>query len=378
MTGVVADARGRSSLEFLVEPTGAAVPAAERTARLQRPRFGQVFTDHMVTIQYDEDLGWHSARVRAVAPLPLHPATAVLHYAQEVFEGLKAHRRPDGSIVLFRADSHAARFNCSLARMAMPAMPEELFVEALRQLVALDAPWVPEAPGTSLYLRPFMIATDTALGAGHPSRTYLFTVIASPAGSYFGTRADPITVWLSERYVRAVEGGTGAAKAGANYAGALLGLQEAAAHGCDQAVWLDAAERRWVEEAGAMNLFFVLGSGDSARLVTPTLTGTFLPGITRDSILALAPSLGLRASEERISVEAWEHLSRSGEMTEAFACGTASVVVGVGEVRSAHTTWTVGDATEGPVTARLREALIGLHRGTAIDQFGWVQVVVPA
>jgi branched-chain amino acid aminotransferase len=364
-------------LDFAIEPNARPLPEDERAALLTAPRFGQLFTDHMVTIMYDVDRGWHSARVRAVEPLPLHPATAVFHYAQEVFEGLKAHRRPNGSVILFRADSHAARFNQSLRRMAMPELPEEVFVEALRQLVALDVGWVPEAPGTSLYLRPFMIATDTALGAGHASKSYLFIVIASPSGSYFGERADPISVWVSNRYARAAAGGTGAAKAGANYAGALLGLAEAAEKGCDQAVWLDAAERRWIEEAGAMNLFFVLGRGSSARLVTPALTGTFLPGITRDSILTLAPPLGLPVSEERISLEDWERWSRSGELTEAFACGTASVVVGIGEVRSENACWTVGAGTEGPVTRRLRDELVGIHRGTRAGPAPWVDIVVP-
>ena len=367
-----------SPLDFRVEPSTDTLPGDQRRALLEDPRFGQVFTDHMVTIEYDGARGWHAAQVRALAPLSLHPATAVLHYAQEVFEGLKAHRREDGSIVLFRGRAHAARFNRSLQRMAMPELPEDVFVEALHRLVVTDADWVPSAPGTSLYLRPFMIATDTALGAGRPSGSYLFVVIASPSGSYFGSRTEPLSVWLSDTYVRAAEGGTGSAKAGANYAGALLGLQEAAEQGCDQAVWLDASERRWIEEAGAMNLFFVLGSGPGARLVTPQLTGTFLPGITRDSILALAPDLGLPASEERISVERWQQLSRSGELTEAFACGTASVVVGIGEVRSARTSWTIGTGSEGDVTRRLREALTGRHRGSVPDDRGWVDVVVPA
>jgi branched-chain amino acid aminotransferase len=362
-------------LEFATEPGAALVAADERAALLAAPRFGQVFTDHMVTIRYDAGRGWHSARVHTVEPLPLHPATAVLHYAQEAFEGLKAHRRSDGSVVLFRAASHAARFNRSLRRMAMPELPEDVFVEALHRLVALDAAWVPEAPGTSLYLRPFMIATDTALGAGHASKSYLFAVIASPSGSYFGERADPISVWVSGHYVRAAAGGTGAAKAGANYAGALLGLEEAAERGCDQAVWLDAAEHRWIEEAGAMNLFFVLGAGGSARLVTPALTGTFLPGITRASILALAPTLGLAVSEQRVAIDDWERWSRSGDLTEAFACGTASVIVGIGEVRSESTSWTVGDGTEGPVTRLLRDELVGIHRGTRADPAGWVSTV---
>jgi branched-chain amino acid aminotransferase len=360
-----------ADLEFRIVRDRLALRPSERAKLLEEPKFGQVFTDHMVTVEYQPERGWHSPQVRPLDSLRLHPATAALHYAQEVFEGLKAHRRADGGVSLFRADRHAVRFNRSLRRMAMPEFPEQVFLRALHLLVGIDAEWVPPQDGASLYLRPFMFATDTALGAGHPSGSYLFVVIASPSGNYFGARADPIKVWVSDNYVRAAVGGTGAAKAGANYAGALLGLQEAADHGCDQAVWLDAAERRWVEEAGAMNLFFVLGEGDQARLVTPELTGTFLPGITRESILELAPALGVPVSEERVSVQDWERLSRSGKLSEAFACGTASVIVGIGEVCSAAGSWTIGSGAEGPVTTRLRQEIVGIQRGVRADTFGW-------
>jgi branched-chain amino acid aminotransferase len=362
---------------FTVELNDSATPDHVRAELLERPRFGQVFTDHMVTLRYDRSHGWRSARVESLAPLPMHPATAALHYGQEVFEGLKAHRRGDGSVVLFRAGAHAARFNRSLRRMAMPELPEDLFLAAVRALVAVDAAWVPAGEGTSLYLRPFMIATDATLGAGSPSASYLFTVIASPSGNYFGTRPDPLRVWISDRYVRAAAGGTGAAKTGGNYAASLLGLQEARDQSCDQAVWLDAAERRWVEEAGAMNLFFVHGRGDDAKLVTPPLTGTFLPGITRDSILTLAPTLGIAAVEQRVSVGGWERRGRSGELTEAFACGTAAVIAGIGEVRSARTAWQIGSERGTPVTAALRDELVGIQRGTRPDPFAWVDTVVP-
>lgn len=362
-------------MTFTVELNDAPTPDDVRAGLLDNPRFGQVFTDHMVTISYDAETGWNAGRVGPLAPLPLHPATAALHYAQEVFEGLKAHRRDDGSVVLFRADAHAARFNRSLRRMAMPELPENLFLAAVRALISVDAAWVPDAVGASLYLRPFMIATDSTLGAGKPSGSYLFVVIASPSGDYFGARPDPLRVWISDRYTRAAAGGTGAAKTGGNYAGALLGLQEAAEQGCDQAVWLDPVERRWVEEAGAMNLFFVLRRGGRERLVTPPLTGTFLPGITRDSILTLAPALGIEASERRMSVEGWERRCRSGELTEAFACGTAAVIAGIGEVRSAGSSWSVGDG-DGAVTTALRDELVGIQRGTRPDRFGWVETVV--
>ena len=362
---------------FTFELNQDAAPDDVRAAQLANPHFGRVFTDHMVTIAYDPDQGWHSASVRPLAPLPLHPATAALHYAQEVFEGLKAHRRGDGSVVLFRCDAHAARFNRSLRRMSMPALPEDLFRAAVRALVTADAAWVPEQHDASLYVRPFMFATDTALGAGKPSARYLFVVIASPSGPYFGSRRDPLRVWISDRHVRAAVGGTGEAKDGANYAGALLGLQEAADADCDQTVWLDAAERRWIEEAGAMNLFFVLDGPSGIRLRTPPLSGTFLPGITRDSILALAPHLGLVATEGRVSVQGWHRRCRSGQMTEAFACGTASVIAGIGEVRSARASWHVGHGGEGPVTTTLRDELVGIQRGTRPDRFGWIETVVP-
>jgi branched-chain amino acid aminotransferase len=362
--------------QFTLERNGAPTPPDERAGLLENPRFGQVFTDHMVTIAYEDGRGWVSPRVGPLAPLSLHPATAALHYAQEVFEGLKAHRHADGSIATFRAEAHAARFNRSLRRMAMPELPEEVFLEAIRALVTVDAEWVPAQEGASLYLRPFMFATTPTLGAGHPSSSYLFTVIASPSGGYFGERRRPLRVWVSNRYVRAAAGGTGAAKTGGNYAGALLGLREAEQQGCDQAVWLDAAERRWVEEAGAMNLFFVYGARDDARLVTPPLTGTFLPGITRDSVLSLAPRLGIEAVEQPVSVTDWERDGRSGEMTETFACGTASVLNGIAEARSASGSWRIGDGCEGAVTAALRAELVGIQRGTRPDPFGWVETVV--
>lgn len=360
---------------FAVHRAATPVPATDRHALLEAPRFGKVFTDHMVTIAYDGE-GWRDAQVRPLESLSLHPATAVLHYAQEVFEGLKAHRQTSGAVVLFRPEDHAERFNRSLARMSMPELPTQLFVQSLRELVSLDAEWVPEAAGASLYLRPFMIATDTALGAGEPSRTYLFVVIASPSGPYFGSEPRAISVWLSQQFVRAADGGTGAAKTGGNYAGALLGLREAAVQGCDQAVWLDARERRYVEEAGAMNLFFVLGSGARARLVTPALTGTFLAGITRASILELAPSLGIPVEEATISVDDVRGWLEQGRLSEMFACGTAAIVAGIGRVRSPTDDLSVGDGAEGPVTRRIRDCLAAVQRGTRPDPFGWTHRVV--
>ena len=259
----------------------------------------------------------------------------------------------------------------------MPELPEETFVRALELLVAQDRDWVPSGEGYSLYLRPFMIATQRGLGVNHPSNEYLFCVIASPAASYFSGGVKPVTVWLSEDYTRAAPGGTGAVKAGGNYAAAFVAQQQAVDQGCDQVVWLDAAEHRWVEEMGGMNLFFVFGAagGQGPQLMTPALTGTLLPGITRDSLLRLAPELGIKASEDRISVDAWRAQCASGELTEVFACGTAAVVTPVGRVKGASGEWLVADGAPGPVTMRLRDELIGIQNGRLPDPFGWLHKV---
>ncbi|WP_229795115.1 branched-chain amino acid aminotransferase, partial [Saccharothrix coeruleofusca] len=255
----------------------------ERVAEvLAKPGFGQHFTDHMVTIRWGRDQGWHSAEVRPYGPLELDPAAMVLHYGQSIFEGLKAYRQPDGSIASFRPEANAARFRASARRIAMPELPDEVFLESLRELVAVDGRWVPSDAEASLYLRPYLFATEKGLGV-RPAGEYLYVLIASPAGSYFAGGLKPVTVWLSTEYVRAAPGGTGAAKFAGNYAASLVAQAQAAEQGCDQVVWLDAVERRWVEEMGGMNLFFVLGSGEGARVVTPELSGSLLPGITRDS-----------------------------------------------------------------------------------------------
>jgi branched-chain amino acid aminotransferase len=304
----------------------------------------------------------------------------VFHYSQEFFEGLKAYRQDNGSITLFRPDANAARFNRSARRMAMPELPEETFIRALELLVAQDRDWVPAGEGNSLYLRPFMIATQRGLGVNRPSNAYLFCVIASPAASYFGGtgKPKPVTVWLSEDYTRAAPGGTGAVKAGGNYAAAFVAQQQAVEQGCDQVVWLDAAEHRWVEEMGGMNLFFVFGSagdGGQPQIMTPALTGALLPGITRDSLLKLAPELGIKAVEDRISIDQWQARCASGELTEVFACGTAAVVTPVGRVKGESAEWVVGNGEPGPVTMRLREELIGIQYGHQPDPFGWVHKV---
>jgi branched-chain amino acid aminotransferase len=353
-----------------LKPTGTPLSAQERDARLADPGFGRFFTDHMVTIAWERGRGWHDAQLVPYAPLPLDPAAMVLHYGQSVFEGLKAYRQPDGSIATFRPQENAHRFQRSARRLAMPELPEELFVASIQALVAQDQSWVPSGEERSLYLRPFLFATEVGLGV-RPASSYLYVLIASPAGAYFPRGLKPVTVWLSEEYTRAAPGGTGEAKCAGNYAASLVAQAQAAERGCDQVVWLDAVEHRYVEEMGGMNLYFVRGSADSARLVTPALTGTLLPGVTRDSLLTLAADLGHRSEASRVSVEEWREGNASGEITEVFACGTAAVITPVGEVRSAHAEWTVGDGGIGPVTAQLREALLAVQTGHAPDAHGW-------
>ncbi|MEV4221380.1 MULTISPECIES: branched-chain amino acid aminotransferase [unclassified Nonomuraea] len=359
-------------LSFDVQLSDHARTAAEREQVLANPGFGQVFTDHMISIDYTEGRGWHDARLQPYGPLSLDPATSVFHYAQELFEGLKAYRQVNGSVVTFRPYANASRFNRSAARMAMPELPEETFVESLELLVQTDRDWVPTTEGHSLYLRPFIIATQVGLGVNYPSKTYKYLVIASPAASYFTGGIKPVSVWLSTEYTRAAPGGTGFAKCGGNYAAAFVAQREAVAQGCDQVVWLDAHEHRYVEEMGGMNLFFVFGD----KLVTPALTGTLLPGITRDSILGLADELGLEAEERLISTDEWQAGCESGELTEVFACGTAAVVTPVGSVKGADRAWTVGDGTPGPVTMRIREELVGIQYGARPDTHDWVHKIL--
>jgi branched-chain amino acid aminotransferase len=293
----------------------------------------------------------------------------VLHYGQEIFEGLKAYRQPDGSVALFRPEANARRFRTSARRMAMAELPEELFLAALDALLSQDSAWVPPHGGEeSLYLRPFMFASETGLGV-HPANEYLFMLIASPSGAYFAGGVKPVTIWVSEDHVRAVPGGTGDAKTGGNYAASLLPQAEAAAHGCDQVVYLDAVTRTKVEESGSMNIAFVYGD----RIVTPALTGSILEGITRDSLLTVARDLGYTAEEGVITLEQWRADAASGALTEVFACGTAAVVTPIGTVRTKGGEWTHGDGTPGTVTARLREALLSLQRGVSEDTHGWMR-----
>lgn len=359
-------------LEFTVQRNAHPATDEQRTEIMTNPPFGQHHTDHMVSINYTDGRGWHDAAVLPYGPIELDPSAIVLHYAQEVFEGLKAYRWADGSIVSFRPEANAARLRSSARRLAIPELPEEVFIESLRQLIAVDGAWVPSAGGEeSLYLRPFVFATEPGLGV-RPAKQYRYLVIASPAAAYFPRGIKPVSVWLSTEYVRAAPGGTGAAKFGGNYAASLLAQTEASANGCDQVVWLDAVERRFVEEMGGMNLFFVFGSGGSARLVTPELTGTLLPGITRDSLLQLATDAGFAVEERKIDVDEWQKKVAAGEITEVFACGTAAVITPVSSVKHADGEFTIADGEPGEVTMALRDTLTGIQRGTFSDTHGWM------
>ena len=355
---------------FRFEPNVSAIAAAERASRLIDPGFGRVFTDHMALIRWSEEAGWHDAAITARVPLTLDPSTAVLHYAQEIFEGLKAYALDDGGVALFRADANARRFQNSARRLAMPELPEELFIESCRLLVKSERDWIPPIDGGALYLRPFMIASEAFLGV-RPAAEYLYMVLASAVGSYWKGGMRPVSLWVSHDYSRAAPGGTGAAKCGGNYATSLVAQAEAIRRGCDQVVFLDAAERRWVEELGGMNIFFVF---DDGSMLTPPLTGTILPGITRDSILRIARDEGLDAREELYSIDQWRADAGSGRLVEAFACGTAAVVTPIGRVAGPDYGFTIGGGT-GQTTRRLLDRLSAIQRGRTEGPAGWVQRV---
>ncbi len=341
---------------------------ATREQLIAKPGFGTLFTDHMVTIRWNEGQGWHDAHIGPRGPLTLDPAAAVLHYAQEIFEGLKAYRTEDGGAVLFRPLESARRFSMSAERMAMPQLPEELFLASIEALVQEDRDWIPTIEGGALYLRPFMFASEAFLGV-RPAKEYLYLVIASPAGAYFKSGTPAVKIWVSEDYSRAAQGGTGAAKCGGNYAASLAPQAEAIAQGCDQVVFLDAAEQRWVEELGGMNLFYVFADGS---MVTPPLSGTILPGITRDSILTLAREEGIAVREERYAIDQWRADAESGHLVECFACGTAAVVTPVGSVEARGYRFDIGSGGPGQLTQKMRQRLVDIQLGRTADSHNWV------
>ncbi len=364
--------------QFTRTPHPAPVPESRRAEIVAGPGFGRYFTDHMVTIRWSREAGWHAAAVVPYGPLTLDPASMVLHYGQEIFEGLKAYRQPDGSVAAFRPEANAARFRGSAVRMAMAPLPDELFLGSLSALVEADREWVPPSGGEeSLYLRPFMISTEVGLGV-RPSAEYLYLLIASPAGVYFAGGINPVDVWLSTDYTRAAPGGTGSAKCGGNYAASLLPQAQGTEHGCAQVAYVDAAEKRWVEEMGSNNLFFVYGPPDRAEVVTPELSGSVLAGVTRDSLLVLAKELGCEVSERRISAQEWLEGCADGRISEVFGCGTAAVITPIGRVRHVGGEVTVGDGGAGPISVRLRTLLTEIQRGIAPDTHGWMRTLVPA
>ncbi|MDO9395160.1 MAG: branched-chain amino acid aminotransferase, partial [Herbiconiux sp.] len=349
-------------------PSQDARDEAEREVILAAPGFGKHFTDHMVTIDWTVGEGWHDASVIPYGPLMLDPAASVLHYAQEIFEGLKAYRHEDGSIWTFRPEKNAERLQRSARRLALPELAVEDFVESLRQLIAADGSWVPSAPETSLYIRPFMIANESFLGV-RPSQKVGYYVIASPAGAYFTGGVAPVSIWLSTEYSRAGRGGTGAAKCGGNYAASLLPQQEAYENGCAQVLFLDGETGQHIDELGGMNVFFV---HQGQKLVTPRLTGTILEGITRDSIIQLAKDRGYTVEERDITIDEWRAGVASGEIEEVFACGTAAVITPISALKSP--TETIGDenAAAGTLTMSIRQELTDIQYGRIPDRHGWL------
>jgi branched-chain amino acid aminotransferase len=355
------------SLQFLVRRNLQAKSEAERSAILANPGFGDHFTDHMVDVCWSKQGGWHRPRVQPYGPIELDPAASVLHYGQEIFEGLKVYRHADGSLHTFRADANARRLQASAARMALPELPVAYFLQSIKELVAVDGDWVPSAPETSLYLRPFMFAKEAFLGV-RPAQKVAYYVIASPAGAYFSGGVAPVSIWLSEHYSRAGKGGTGAAKTGGNYAASLIAQNEAYAEGCQQVLFLDSVEGKYIEELGGMNVVLVYKDG---TLVTPQ-SDSILPGITRDSVLRLAEDRGLTVERRPVSIDEWRKGYENGDIVEAFACGTAAVITPIGQIKAKN--FTIGDinAPAGELTMSLREELTDIQYGRRPDVHGWM------
>ncbi len=329
--------------------------------------FGKLFTDHMFLLDYAPDVGWHNARIVPYGPFAMDPASMVLHYGQAIFEGTKCYHAKDGGLQLFRPRDNFLRMNRSAERMCMPQLDIDLCMAGLIQLLQLEKEWVPHTQGTSLYIRPFIIATDPFLGV-HASKTYRFAIILAPSGAYYPGGLAPVGIYVEDEFVRAVRGGVGHAKAAGNYAASILAAEMAEKKGYVQVLWLDGVERKYVEEVGAMNMMFVYGD----KVVTPALSGSILPGITRDSVLKLASYLGYKVEEGRLAIEDIFNDVKSGKLTEAFGTGTAAVVSPVGELCFKGEKATVGDGGIGRVTRRLYDTLTGIQLGQEPDPFGWV------
>ncbi|WP_152352745.1 branched-chain amino acid aminotransferase [Brachybacterium subflavum] len=358
-----------SSLDFPLTETTRQQSDAERAAVLEKPGFGEHFTDFMTRARWSAGSGWTGSEVVPFAPLSLSPAAAVFHYAQEIFEGLKAFRHADGSVWTFRPEKNAERFQRSARRLALPELPTEDFLASLKAQVSADEPWVPAAGGEdSLYIRPFMFASETFLGVRAAQQVDYF-VITSPAGAYFPRGVQPLVVWISDTYARAGAGGTGDAKCGGNYASSLLGKNEAAEHGADEVLFLDSETHTSIDELSGMNVMAITRDG---RILTPELTGSILEGVTRDSILQLARDRGLEPAEQKMSMDWVTESITSGEIVEMFACGTAAVINPIGEFRSPKGSWTIGDGGSGEITLSLREELTGIQTGTVEDRHEWL------
>ncbi|MBR6815917.1 MAG: branched-chain amino acid aminotransferase [Clostridia bacterium] len=332
--------------------------------------FGKYYTDHMFMMDYDEGQGWHDACIVPYGPIPMEPTCVTLHYAQETFEGMKAYRTAEGKIQLFRPEMNARRMINSNARLCMPAFPEDMFIEAVKAIVKVDADWVPSEPETSLYIRPFMFATEGALGA-HASSSYKFVIVLSPSGAYYKEGVNPVRILIEDELVRAVKGGTGFAKCGGNYASSLLAQKKAAEQGCAQVLWLDGVERKYVEEVGTMNVMFKI----AGEIYTAAIDGSVLPGVTRDSIIHILRDWGYTVNEGKLSVDDLMKAGHDGTLEEAFGTGTAAVISPIGEFLYKDDSVRINDFKTGELTQKLYDYLTGIQWGREEDKYNWTTTI---
>ncbi len=338
----------------------------EKPADQSKLGFGRIFTDHMYVMDYHEGQGWHDPKIIPYQPISLEPSAMVFHYAQEMFEGLKAYHTQDGRVLLFRPDRNIQRAENSCKRLCIPPVPQDDFLNALKTLVRVEKDWIPTTPGTSLYIRPFIIATDESLGV-HPSHSYKFIIILSPSGAYYASGLNPVKIWIEDDYVRAVRGGIGEAKAGGNYAASLKAQVKGEAEGYAQVLWLDGVERKYIEEVGSMNIFFKI----AGKVVTPQLNGSILPGVTRATCLDLCRSWGMEVEERRVSVEELVAAARDGSLEECWGSGTAAVISPVGTLRYENDVMEISGGGIGPVSQRLYDTVTGIQTGKLEDTHGW-------
>ena len=351
-------------MEIKFEPTK---NPKEKPADETKLGFGHIFTDHMFIMNYDKGEGWHDARIVPYGEISLSPASMCLHYGQEIFEGLKAYRTADGTVQLFRPEENFKRMNNSAKRMVIPEIDEEFMLKALKKLISIEKDWVPHTEGASLYIRPFIISTDPYVGV-KPADHYLFMIILSPSGAYYAGGLNPVKIYVEKNYVRAVRGGTGFAKTAANYAISLIGQEVADEQQYDQVLWLDGVEQKYVEEVGSMNIFFVI----DGEIVTPKLTGSVLPGITRKSALEICKNKGYKVSERRISIDEVAQAYDEGKLNEVFGTGTAAVISPVGKLKWGDKVMDINDNKIGPVSQMLYDTMTGIQWGKIPDEFGWI------